>query len=567
MTKEEVLSLIDLLERVRTPAERQYRLTRPDPVWNMTVYLIKRHLTGLLVTPTSLAHAANVPYTTAVRRVEAMHAEGLLIYRPRTRSGRSFSIHPSQELIDRTFAYAQGVKAAIATTLGRSDDDGSFYLGASYLSARIIPLPAVMKGGLGVGETLDLLLHNDPSFFIGKRLQKEIAHLLGGKVRFHGVPFDEVRLKTLANAKQPVSDFDILAVDLPWIGEYAKHGVLMPLDDMVAQGTINRTDFHPAEWEGTYARGRQYAIPLLTNPEVLFYRRDAFDSLGIAPPTTTDELLAAARRLHAPRQHRYGIAWTGARGTPVGQAFIQWLADFGQPMLSLRRVVDGYDAIHVTGAGMKPLIDTPRGRVTVEFMLRLLEVSPPNVLEMSWDDQIDLLNEGRVAMAYEWASRASRLSPTSLAGNVGFLPHPVGSTQLDKTPRDNVSPIGGFVLGIPANIATERIPLAWRALEWFTSPEVIKLCVQHGGYVMPRFSVAADPEVRRLSPVIAAVDSMAKKGQLRLWPRPPVAEYPAIVQVLGAEIHDMLAGKQSARQALSRAQDQIDGLMRDNHHY
>ena len=95
VTKEEVLSLIDLLERVRVPAERQFGLSEPDPLWNMTVYLMKRHLTGMLVTPTSLAHAADVPYTTALRRIDEMHGKGLLVYRPRTRSGRSFSIHPS----------------------------------------------------------------------------------------------------------------------------------------------------------------------------------------------------------------------------------------------------------------------------------------------------------------------------------------------------------------------------------------------------------------------------------------------------------------------------------------
>jgi multiple sugar transport system substrate-binding protein len=568
LTKEEVLSLIDLLERVRLPAERQFKLTEPDPLWNMTVYLMKRHLTGMLVTPTSLARAADVPYTTALRRVDDMHDDGLLIYRPRTRSGRSFSVHPSQKLIDHVFDYAQGVKAAIAKTLGQHDDSGSFYLGASYLSARIIPGPAVVKQGLGVGKTLDILLHDDPSFSVGKRLQHEIAHLLGGNVRFHSVQFDDVRLRTLANADKPVSDFDIVAVDLPWIGEYASRGVLMPLDDLVAESRINRADFHAGEWEGTHAEGRQYGVPLLTNPELLYYRKDMFAACGVEPPTTTEQLLDAARKLHAPREKAYGISWTAARGTPVGQAFIQFLADFGQPILNLRRVADGYDATHVTGKEFAPQIDTPRGRATAEFVLDLLQFSPPGILEMGWDEQIALLNEGRVAMAYEWASRASRLSPDSpTVGNVGFLPHPVGSAKRDDKPRDNVSPIGGYALGIPSNVHPERVPLAWRAVEWFTSPEVIKLFVQHGCYGMPRFSVAADPEVRRLSPVIPAVDAMAKKGQLRLWPRPPVAEYPAIVAIMGEEVHDMLSRKQTARQMLTRAQGRVDALMREHRHY
>lgn len=562
--KEEVLSLIELLEQMRLPAEQQFSLTEPDPLWNMTIYLMKRHLTGMLVTQTSLARAAEVPYTTALRRIEEMERKGLLIYRRRTRSGRTFSIHPSQDLIDRVFAYAQGVKGAIAKTFGRQDDSGSFYFGASYLSARIIQAPAVLKDGLGVGERLDILAHNDPSFFIGQRLQREIAHLLGGEVRFQSLDLDALRLRTLANAARPVSEFDIVAVDLPWIGEYAKRRILLPLDDLVAQSRINVADFHPAEWEGTHAEGRRHALPLLTNPEVLFYRRDVFDAAGIAPPATTDDVLAAARALHAPREKMYGASWTGTRGTPVGQAFIQFLADFGQPVFNLRKVVDGYDATRVTGDELTPTIDTPRGRATAEFMLELQRYGPPNLLAMGWDEQIALLNEGRVAMAYEWASRASRLLPTSpTVGNVGFLPHPVGSTALDQAPRNNVSPIGGFVLGIPANVAANRVPLVWRALEWLTSPEMIKLIVQHGGYTIPRFSVAADPEVRRLSPVIPAVDAMAKKGQLRLWPRPPVAAYAAMVAILGDEVHDMLLGKQSVKQTLARAQRRVSERMRE----
>lgn len=567
MTKEEVLSLIDLLERVRLPAEREFKLIEPDPLWNMIVYLMKRHLTGMLVTPTSLARSADVPYTTALRRVEAMRQSGLLIYRPRTRSKRSFSIHPSQKLIDRTFEYAQGVKAAIAKTLGQHDS-ASFYLGASYLSARIIPGPAVVTQGLGIGKTLDILLYSDVSFSVGKRLHQEISHLLGGNVRFHGVKFDEIRTRTLANAEKAVSEYDIVAVDLPWIGEYASGGVLMPLDDLVAESRINRADFYSGEWEGTYAGGHQYGVPLLTNPEVLFYRRDMFGARGVEPPATTEELLKAAQALHSPRQKVYGISWTAARGTPVGQAFIQFLADFGQPVVNLRRVADGYDATHVTGREYAPQIDTARGRATAEFMLALMEFSPPEILDVSWDEQIALLNGGRVAMAYEWATRASRLTEDSpTAGQLGFLPHPVGTMRPEERQRDNISPIGGFALGIPANISPERAALAWRAIEWFTSPEVIKLFVQHGSFVMPRFSVAADPEVRRLSPVIGAVDAMAKKGQLRLWPRPPVAEYPAIVAILGEEIHDMLAGRQPVRQALTHAQRRVDALMREHRHY
>src|SRR5579864_9840889 len=95
MSAEELISLLDLLEQVRVPTERWFESIPPDAVWNMIVYLMRRHYTGKLVTPTSLARAANVPYATAVRRINDMLTEGLLVRRPRTKTGRSDSLHPS----------------------------------------------------------------------------------------------------------------------------------------------------------------------------------------------------------------------------------------------------------------------------------------------------------------------------------------------------------------------------------------------------------------------------------------------------------------------------------------
>ena len=77
------------------------------------------------------------------------------------------------------------------------------------------------------------------------------------------------------------------------------HGVLMPLDDLVAESRINRADFHAGEWEGTHAEGRQYGVPLLINPEVLFYRRDMLDACGVEPPKTYEP--AACRGAQASR--------------------------------------------------------------------------------------------------------------------------------------------------------------------------------------------------------------------------------------------------------------------------
>jgi multiple sugar transport system substrate-binding protein len=571
MSAEELISLLDLLERVRVPTEKWFDSIQPDAVWNMIVYLMRRHFAGKLVTPTSLARAADVPYATAVRRMNDMLSEGLLIRRPRTKTGRSDAMHPSPELIRRAFACAYEVKTSIARSFGRSIDDvGSFYLGASHLSASIIPSPAPLHARARAGGALRIALYDDPSFSIAGNLQKEVFGLMDGRVSFQAFPMDELRRQILEDAKRPVSAYDIVQVNLPWIGEFAEHEVLLPLDELIEAGNVNRADFHPAEWEGARNHGHQRAIPLHTAPQLLFCRRDMFEAVGVELPSTTEQMLAAARKLHAANEGVFGIAWNGAAKTPVGQSYIQFLADFGQPILNLRPVPGGYDATHVEGEEYRPLVSSHRSRLTAEFMMELLDVSPPDVLDLPLGQAGVVFGAGKAAMAYEFANRAARFEfddNSPARGNVSYLPHPIGARDSGRQRRKHVSPIGGLVLGIPSNIDPKRRDFAWNSLLWLTSPEVIKLLVTRGGIVSPRFSVAADPEVRKLSPVIAAVDEMAKRGELRLWPRPPVAEYQKIIDILGEEIHAMLRREKTIKSALSLAQNRIDRMMREAKHY
>lgn len=558
MMKDELLETIALVKRTGQLSELWFDETTPDPILNMSLFILERHLTGQLVTPTSLAQAAGVPYTTAKRRFERMLQLGLLEMRPRTRSGRSFSVHPSQKLISRAMSFLTGVRAAIGQTslpkqarrraTAPTDDN------------TILP-PSIARKALGFGTGLNILVPDDPAYAIGKRLQRELTYLMGGNIRFFGASIDELRDRVLENAGRRVSDYDVAAVDLPLIAEFAERGVLLPLDDVATDSTINREDFYSAAWRGAVADDKQYAIPILINPEILFYRTDLLHDAGLIPPETTSELLEVARSLHAPEQGRYGVSWTAARGGAAGQSFIQFLADFGQPILHLERTIGGYRTSDIGRHSPMPAIDTPRGHAAANFMLELLQYAPPEVLELSWGDQVTLLREGRVAMAYEWASRAAQLTSPAPVGEIGYLPHPVGAFADDRRARQRVAPVGGFAFGIPANIDMARVQTAWSAIEWLASPEVIKLLVQHGGHFTPRYSVSADPEVRQVSPMIAAVDRMARAGQVRLWPRPPVAGFSSLVTVLGEEIHAMLRGDRSVADALARAQERAEAVL------
>lgn len=554
MIKQELLSTIDLLERMRDLKHLWLTDPTPDPFMDMALFLMRRHLTGQLVTPSSLAHAANVPYTTATRRVADMQAQGLLDLRPRTATGRSFSVHPSPKLISNLTSFLFASKTAFEAR-PNVELKGETLSDADFIPPPSVTAASLVKDNFGFEGSLNILVPDDPAYSVSKRLQRELIYLMGGRVRFVEAPIDNLRSTVLENAKATRSGIDIAAVDLPMIAEFAHRGILSPLDDVAAESNLVSADFFSAAWRGTIVDDQQYAIPILINPQLLFYRKDLFAKAAVNAPSTTTQVLQRAREFHAPSKERYGVSWTAARGAPVGQAFIQFLADFGQPAFQLERSVGGYKTSRSESGSLVPTIDTERGHATAQFMIDLLKVSPPNALDMTWDGQVELMRKGQIAMVYEWAGRAAQLTGFAAAGDVGFLPHPVGEIPDDTQKRTAIAPVGGFAFGIPSNIDPARMTTAWNAIEWLSSPEVNKLLVQHSGHLTPRISVGADPDVRRLSPVIVAVDRMAKRGQIRLWPRPPVRNYSSVVSILGEEIHDMLNGQQTISKALRRSQE------------
>jgi multiple sugar transport system substrate-binding protein len=127
-----------------------------------------------------------------------------------------------------------------------------------------------------------------------------------------------------------------------------------------------------------------------------------------------------------------------------------------------------------------------------------------------------------------------------------------------------VSPVGGFVLALPAALGADRVAVAWKAMEYLTRPELMKLYVQNGSLTSPRFSTSADPEVQAISGMIRDIDKMEQNGTLKVWPRPPIPEFADITSILGDEIYLLLQQQVSIDEALGSAQHRIEMLFKMN---
>ena len=560
--KTEMLQIIAFLEDLGDELEDVVDLSTPNPNLRMTLLLLRGHLEGRAITATSLIGASRVPYATANRRLKEMVNAGLIEQRPRTKTGKSFSMHPSETLMDQWAQLSSRVGRLAANrfsgkqTLGEADD---YYFGESYMDAKSIPPLQVLSEPLKLAGGLRVLVHGDPTFMVMENLKRQFEQSIGVQINQRAFSIDRLHEEAVRNSERKSSRYDIIAVDLPWVGEFAERDILMPLDEAVDIASVDPADFHTAGWKAAHWGGRPYGLPAQTTPELLFYRKDMFAEAGLEPPATTDALLAAAKVMHDPQNGRHGIAWNAARGTALGHTVLMTLADFGQPVFDLPPVAGGFATGHLADRRYNVTIDTDAGLRAAEFLLELLEYSPPDILSMSWYERVRPYAAGRIAMAFGYTLLAPYFeldegSPAN--GQTGYLPHPAGPDA------SQIAPVGGYIMGIPANLSPDRVPAAVEALRVFTSPEAQKLYVQNGSRTNPRYSVGADPDVRRLSPIFEAVDAMSWRDELQFWPRPPVPEISEIIQICGEEFHDMLRGLTTPPETLRRAQERADAVIK-----
>ena len=560
--KVETLELLSFLEDFSDELEGSLDLIVPNAHLRMALHLLHGHFDARIVTPTSLISASRVPYATANRRMREMMDAGLIEQRPRTKTGKSFSLHPSDKLLGQWMQLSGRLRRLAEAHFGgqaRAQDTKDYYFAASYSAAQSIPPLSVRTDPLKVPGGIRVLVHGDPTFMVMANLKRQFEQVIGIDISQRAFSIDRLREEALRNATRDSSRYDIIAVDLPWLGEFVEKDVLMPLDQVMDLARLDPADFHTAGWKAAHWGGRAYGVPSQTTPELLFYRRDLFSEAGLEPPATTDALMHAAKTLHDPRHGRHGIAWNAARGTALGHTVLMTMADFGQPVLDLPENAGGFDTDRLAEGSYRPTIATPAGLLAAEFLLELLQYSPPDILSMSWYERVRPYAAGSVAMAYGYTLLAPyfELDETSPAyGQTGYLPHPAGPGA------SPIAPVGGYFMGIPANLPPDRVNAAVEALTVFTSPEAQKLYVQNGSRTNPRYSVGSDPDVRRISTIFEAVDAMSWRDELQFWPRPPVPEIVEIIRICGEEFHDMLRGITTPRDTLRRTQERVDALMR-----
>ncbi len=187
-------------------------------------------------------------------------------------------------------------------------------------------------------------------------------------------------------------------------------GTIRPLDDLVEK---YGQDLLPNQL--IKVDGKTMAIAMMVNAQHLMYRDDVLAELGIEEPKTYADVLAAAAKIKEAGLMDYPIGGTFKTGWNLGQEFVNmYLGEGGQ----------------FFGDGNMPAINNDQGVAALETMKAMTEYMDPEYLVSDSTYVQQQFQQGKIAMANLWASRAAAMNDeaeSQVVGKVTMAAAPMGS--------------------------------------------------------------------------------------------------------------------------------------------
>ena len=334
----------------------------------------------------------------------------------------------------------------------------------------------------------------------------------GTKVTFVELPYDGLYDRLSSELSSGSVSFDVAALDAIWLKSFAA-GV-KPLDSLFTADV--KGDLFPSLVTEAQVDGAFVGMPVWTNAEVLYYRKDLFADeankaafkakygYDLAPPKTWKEFSDAAQFFTA--KGRYGTDVKGAVET-------EYLATLLQA---------GAKDMVLTSDG-KVDLDNPAALTALNYYAGLAtkeKVSPPGAAQVDWAAAQNLYNQGKTAMLRFWAHAYTQIPKSSPAyGKTGVAVLPAGSAGTAAVP-------GAWYLSVPKTGSNSD-----------TAEKFIKFAYDHNDLgIGTSLGLAArksalekfenQPGHENLPALIAALDAPATK------PRPANAKWQQIVDTV-----------------------------------
>ncbi|MHB1289955.1 ABC transporter substrate-binding protein [Georgenia sp.] len=354
-------------------------------------------------------------------------------------------------------------------------------------------------------------------------------------IEIETLTFDQMRDKLVASFQAPDPTYDLIVVDNPWMVDFANAGFLAPLDGRIkATSNYAPDDFFEPLVDIATVDDVRYGVPFYNYALGYIYRTDLYDEAGLSEPTDLDTLVSNVQALN--KDGHAGIAMQPQRGYKVFEEWGNWLFAAGGSIYDEDGTIT---------------LDTPEAATALEAYIEAFNTAAPeNSLNWAFDEAFRSLSSGGAAsmVSYNWnlpGLNDDAGAAGDLAGNFKLMPMPGGKSVL-----------GAWSWAIPANSAAPDA--AWAFASWVTSPDVEVDRVKAGGAAI-RQSALEDQTVLSEGfgeDYYAAVVDILSNAQ----PLTNGASGEEMIQAVGTELNEAVAGTKSVADALAAAQEAAERI-------
>ena len=298
--------------------------------------------------------------------------------------------------------------------------------------------------------------------------------------------------------------------------------VIRPLDDLVAK--------HGKDLQKNQLitiNGKVMAVAFMANAQHLVYREDVLKKIGMEPPKTYEDMLAAAEKIRS----------AGIMQNPVGGAYkAGWnlAQEFNNMFL-------GYGGSHFKDGSAQPNVNTAAGVNALKMMKALSEYMNPDFLTHDSNATNAEFRAGNVAIMNMWGSRAATL---------------VDADGVSDEVKNGMNIAGPMTVGGGSTPASTLWWDGWTVAKNVSDAEAEATFIAMMNGIDP--SIIKDEDIRKqavwlidgYTPTDAARGVFAA-AQASTIPYPMLPYMGLMHTALGAELSDFMQGKESAEQALA----------------
>lgn len=337
-------------------------------------------------------------------------------------------------------------------------------------------------------------------------------------------------------------ELDILMIDVVRPAAFAAAGWAEPLDGYFADG--EQQEFLADFLEGPVAAdtidGTLYAIPMYTDAQFLYYRKDLLEKYGFEPPRTWEELKQQALTIMEGEgdSSLQGFNYQGAAIEGTNCTFLEALWTAGGDW----RDEQG----NIT-------IDTDAGRRALEWYADTIEsgITKPNIAETGTDNSRQEFQAGDAVFMLNWsyAWPLFQGDDSEVAGNVGVAPLPAFEGH------ESATCVGGWQWAI--NPYSEDKELAFDVIRHFAQPEFQKQHAVVGGRLPVREALYQDPAVLEANPHFEQFYDVIVNAR----PRPVTPLYSDVSELIRTSMNAFLAGSMDVDETLSQMQSGLEDIL------